>query len=328
MTSLSDFRYMFARLRRSPGAKWTEDTRRKAPHKPLFVLAVMDLVSRGAVTSRVIDIRGDLYELNELFTAYWHVAVPKLQTSSIAFPFAHLHNEPFWKLLMIDGADPTPATINSITNVVQLRRVAIGAELDDAVFELLMDAESRECLAATLLTSCFSPEVAMRLQEQRRIHSEAFDYSVALDHSVGEQTRVSDVMGPASYQPAVRSQGFRRSIVMHYDHRCALCGIRIVTPEGQTAVDAAHIVPWSVSRNDDIRNGMALCKLCHWAFDQGMMSVSTAYTVVLSRNLSADNNAAGLLGVLTGRRLVGPQTTELWPHPDNLTWHRKHYGFM
>ncbi|WP_236102220.1 HNH endonuclease, partial [Methylotetracoccus oryzae] len=224
--------------------------------------------------------------------------------------------------------DSLPAAfVQRLPNVAQLRRVAIGAELVDGTLELLMDEESRACLAATLLTSHFSPEVAVRLQEQRRLHGEAFDYSVALDHSVGEQVRVSDVMGPGSYQPAARSQGFRRSIVMHYDHRCALCGIRIVTPEGQTAVDAAHIVPWSVSRNDDIRNGMALCKLCHWAFDRGMMSISDSYTVVLSRNLSSDNNAAGLLGVLTGRRLVGPLANELWPHRDNLAWHRKQYGF-
>lgn len=28
-----------------------------------------------------------------------------------------------------------------------------------------------------------------------------------------------------------------------------------------TVVDAAHIIPWSRSGNDDIGNGMALCKL-------------------------------------------------------------------
>jgi len=33
------------------------------------------------------------------------------------------------------------------------------------------------------------------------------------------------------------------------------------------------LIPWSRSKNDDIRNGMALCKLCHWAFDEGMMGV-------------------------------------------------------
>ncbi|MCB8986015.1 MAG: HNH endonuclease [Ardenticatenaceae bacterium] len=26
---------------------------------------------------------------------------------------------------------------------------------------------------------------------------------------------------------------------------------------------AAHIIPWSESHNDDPRNGLALCHLCH-----------------------------------------------------------------
>jgi len=40
-----------------------------------------------------------------------------------------------------------------------------------------------------------------------------------------------------------------------------------------TVVEAAHIVPWSKSHNNDIRNGMALCRLCHWGLDEGMLGV-------------------------------------------------------
>ncbi len=42
------------------------------------------------------------------------------------------------------------------------------------------------------------------------------------------------------------------------------------------------------SISDDIRNGMALCKLCHWAFDEGMMGVSDNYEVITSRQIAAD----------------------------------------
>ena len=44
------------------------------------------------------------------------------------------------------------------------------------------------------------------------------------------------------------------------------------TIDGHTAVDAAHIIPWSISHNDDPRNGLALCKLCHWSFDEGLLA--------------------------------------------------------
>jgi putative restriction endonuclease len=122
---------------------------------------------------------------------------------------------------------------------------------------------------------------------------------------------------------AARDQGFRRAIVLHYDHRCALCGTRIVTSEGHTVVDAAHIIPWSESHNDDIRNGMALCKLCHWAFDEGLMGVSDKYSVLIAKQVSLSHNAAGVLLNLKDRNILAPQEQTFWPHQDNLAWHRK-----
>ncbi len=71
--------------------------------------------------------------------------------------------------------------------------------------------------------------------------------------------------------------------------------MRILTPEGHTAVDAAHIIPWAISHNDDIRNRMALCKLCHWAFDEGMLGVAGDYTVLASRQIGTSPNVPGFL---------------------------------
>ena len=52
----------------------------------------------------------------------------------------------------------------------------------------------------------------------------------------------------------------------------------MLTPEGHTAVDAAHIVPWRVRHDDRVGNGLALCWLCHWAFDEELLGVSGKYT--------------------------------------------------
>jgi len=114
-------------------------------------------------------------------------------------------------------------------------------------------------------------------------------------------------------------------VVKAYDHRCALCGVRIITPEQHTVVDAAHIVPWSRSQNDDIRNGMALCKLCHWAFDEGMMGVSDSYAVITSRQIVADPNVPGFLLTLSGRNIIPPADRELWPAQQYLFEHRKEW---
>ncbi|WP_027716779.1 hypothetical protein [Desulfuromonas sp. TF] len=99
MTSPETYINNFTHLNRAPGPVWGEATRKRAPHKPILLLAVLDLVHRGAITSPFIDVTGDLVELNELFNLYWRRIIPLGQTSSIAFPFSRLDREPFWELV-------------------------------------------------------------------------------------------------------------------------------------------------------------------------------------------------------------------------------------
>lgn len=75
----------------------------------------------------------------------------------------------------------------------------------------------------------------------------------------------------------LRADGFWH-LVARPGQEEALAALNTMTSmDGHTAVDAAHIVPWSVSHNDDPRNGMALCRLCHWTFDEGLLGVSQRY---------------------------------------------------
>jgi putative restriction endonuclease len=104
-------------------------------------------------------------------------------------------------------------------------------------------------------------------------------------------------------------------------HRCAFCGVRMLTSDGRTAVDAAHIIPWSLNHNDDPHNGIALCGLCHWTFDQGLLGVSVKYRVLLSSELRITQNVPGHLLTLEGRSIIGPQEQALWPHVEALNWH-------
>lgn len=315
----------FAKLSRAPGQVWTDSTKRKAPHKPILLLAVLDLVQRGVITTPFIDVTGDLVELNDLFNLYWRRIVPLSQSSSIAFPFSRLDREPFWELVPQPGKAITSAVINNTSSVTYLRKYAMGAKLDEALFLAMQGERGREALRETLLLSSFSPVAQMLLREQSTINGEAFDYSRLLEERSHHHTILKGTIEADSYRPAARDQGFRRAIVATYDHRCALCGIRIVTPDGYTAVEAAHIVPWSKSRNDDIRNGMALCKLCHWAFDKGMLGVSDSYTVITARSIGIDPNVPGLLQTLSARAIIPPIDSALWPAREYLATHRREW---
>lgn len=323
MPTLETYLQLFARLRRATGRRghWTQATRKLAPHKPILLLSVLDLAARGVIAAPFIDVTGDLVELNELFNLYWRRVVPVGQTSSIAFPFSRLAREPFWELVPQPGKSITPALINNTSSVSYLRKYALGAKLEEDLFRIMQSGERREALREALLLSCFSEEAAAQLREQSIINREAFDYSRALEEQA-HLPLVKEIVETESYRTDVRDQAFRKVVTKAYDHRCALCGIRIVTPDGHTVVDAAHIVPWSKSKNDDIRNGMALCRTCHWGFDEGMLGVTDNYTVITARTIGTEPNFPGLLLTLSGRRIIPPADSSLWPAPEYLAEHR------
>jgi len=143
LINFSEALKLFSPLSRAPGPLWTEATKRKAPHKPLLLLAVLDLVHRGVITTPFLAVTADLVELNELFNLYWRRVVPLGQTSSIAFPFSRLTREPFWELVPQPGKTITDAVINNTSSVSYLRKYALGAKLDDGLFRVMQGGEGR-----------------------------------------------------------------------------------------------------------------------------------------------------------------------------------------
>jgi len=76
---------------------------------------------------------------------------------------------------------------------------------------------------------------------------------------------------------AFRDARFRPLVLQAYGSRCAICGTAL------KLVDAAHIVPVSDPRgDDDVTNGLALCRLHHAAYDTGLIGVRSDYKIVLN----------------------------------------------
>jgi putative restriction endonuclease len=124
------------------------------------------------------------------------------------------------------------SAINNITSASQLRTLALGARMDEDLFLYIQQPDSRSALREALLQSCFSEEGRVSLEEQAVINAEAYSYSLELEHKA-HLPLVKETLEVDSYKPAVRDQAFRRIVVSTYDHRCALCGVRIITAEGQ-----------------------------------------------------------------------------------------------
>jgi putative restriction endonuclease len=318
MADLNSYHQRFTRLSVNKNRKmWTAATTYRAPHKPILLLAVLDLFEQGSLPTNLIQLTP---ELGELFAYYWHRIRPPSQRGQITYPFYHLQSDGFWQLLPRPGQEAALKVYRPNAGLTALQNLVLGASLDEALYALLCATEPRQLLRSALIESYFAPELHPVLREQSAANTAAYQYSQELL----EQARTSrTVRETAVDEKPYRDQGFRRAIVIAYDHRCAICGLRILTAEGHTAVAAAHIIPWSLSHNDDPRNGLALCHLCHWTFDKGLVTFNDRYQLQPSPQLAAQPNIPGHLLTFAGRSLVGPSDGTLWPFVESIRWHRR-----
>jgi putative restriction endonuclease len=299
--------------------RWSQTTYFRAPHKPFMLLSILDLFAQGLSQTNLIEITP---ELGDLFSKYWYILMPPDRHGNMALPFFHLQSSDFWHLLPIQGKETLLAGTKQVDSLFQLHKLILGAKLDDELFQLLQIEETRNALRTVLIQTYFAPEYHMALIQQGSVNLQAYQYSQVLIDKVQLQVKESSIQ-ENQYQLNVRDQGFRRAVVRVYNHRCAFCGVRMLTVDGHSAIDAAHIVPWSFSHNDDPRNGIALCRLCHWTFDEGLTSVSVKYTMLLSAELRTSLNVAGHLLTLEGRPILGPEEHTFMPDLDSLSWHRQ-----
>lgn len=317
---LAQYQRAFEKLKLSPSHAWPESTHFRAPYKPLMLLAVSDLIATIALTHNFIEYSGLLLET---FDRYWRIIFDSTKFANPIQPFFYLKSEGFWHLQAQPGMQQRLAATKDIKTINQLNQLVLGATLDQALFELLQQPASREQLRQSLIQQYFTPELWTALGMIAQINTEIFDYSKLLIEQ--SQRKFREI--PATdvpYQVEVRSSAFRQIVVPSYDYCCAICGIRIITPEGRSAAEAAHIIPWSRSYNDDPRNGVALCGLHHWVFDQGLLTITPSYNVQISPLVDDQPSANHALLAFARQSIQLPNQVHLYPDPIALKWHYEH----
>ena len=93
---------------------------------------------------------------------------------------------------------------------------------------------------------------------------------------------------------------------------------------------ASHIVPWREDHHNRLnpQNGLCLSALHDRAFDQGLITVTPEYLVVVSPALkrkSADSFLADALLSYDQSKIKLPERFK--PSPDFLQWHGQHFGY-
>ncbi|RJX30295.1 MAG: restriction endonuclease [Oxalobacter sp.] len=121
-----------------------------------------------------------------------------------------------------------------------------------------------------------------------------------------------------------RAADFRKRVLGAYQHRCAACGVQL------ELIDAAHIIPVAAATStDETKNGIALCKLHHTAFDRNLISFDERYKIEVSDVAVSRLTTANLVGGLKEFRrnlrtaIILPNDRRDYPPPQYIVESRK-----
>jgi len=123
-----------------------------------------------------------------------------------------------------------------------------------------------------------------------------------------------------------RDAAFSKNIKKIYNNTCAVCHKKRYSAAGYPEVEAAHIYPKEKQGADDLRNGLALCKLHHWAFDSGLLAISDELRVLVKAGIDQDSNYEDVYKY-SGLSISLPNNKLSYPHTLYLDAHRKIHGF-
>jgi len=278
------------------------------PHKPVLLLAILDLLDHGILTGNDVPFSP---ELVRAFKRYFQVVRQRDDQPTIENPFYFLSGDGFWELVSKPGERPLyePGNASRVPTLKALREVH-GRFDNDFWTALLSNAHSRHQLREALIARYF-PE-----------------HRAQLAAIAGEKpaTPEDDAFRE---EPPGRDGAFRHTILEIYDYRCAACGIRVKISDELSLVEAAHIIPFREGRNDKPNNGLALCPNHHWAMDRFLIAPcpDTQHPAGVWRIGSGlDHRIEGQkdLVALRNQPVIPPSEEKFYPALESLRWREEH----
>ena len=288
-----------------------------APNKPTLLLAIVELIEQGQIHENKVSPSPDLFEI---FMRYWSIVTDR--RPNLALPFFHLKRDGFWHLHANTRYETALRVATQIKTVSRLREIVAYARFDDELFCLLTNAHDREVIRQTLIDTYFTDfkaDIESLITEEQQIG----EYRQALLQQVEQTFSSLQSLVPTESEDPIRTAGFRQAIMRIYDYTCAVCQLYVLTLDGKSVTEAAHIIPFNISGNNDVRNGISLCRLHHWSFDRGLISVDRNYKVIISEFMLERGPTEWLLTTMRGKSILLPEHNELYPAQEALAWHRE-----
>lgn len=295
-----------------------------APHKPLLIISVIELVRNGIIQTNKIFITP---ELVLAFKNNWDKLVDTPHTQNFALPFFHLKNEPFWQLATYSGLDNILTKSKSIKSFKSLQENVAFAEIDKDLFLIFSNPLQSQLFLEILLDEYFpntksnfyknSIDDAQLKIEMQFFNEPKEDYQkqiLELKQKLNEEEYEEEIF--------VRGGLFKKTIPKIYNYTCCISGMRVETTKNIQMIDACHIVPFSLSNDDTISNGISLSPNLHRAFDRGLITINNEYIVRVSP-IVKDNNSIWSISQFEGTEITLPNEEKFFPSLESLKWHNK-----
>ncbi len=297
-----------------------------APHKPILLLSVLGLFSRGLFYNNEIRI---LPELVALFKSNWNKLVDTNHHPIFTLPFYHMNSEPFWKLIPNVGCEKWIESKSSMRSFSNLNSAIKVTLIDEQLSKLLLQPENRDILKISILDRYFPDNKTKYGSDE---NNDLFSSSVVQESSKKYKKKIIELkstIDTSSFQEEIfiRSGIFKREIPKIYNNSCAISGLRIDAITNISMIDACHIIPFSEGYNDSLTNGLALCPNLHRAFDRGLISISNNYKVILNNNFIENEKSTLNLTQFNDTKIILPDNKEYYPSIESLIHHRKRFGF-
>ena len=279
--------------------------RAKAPHKPLLLLCIMDMIEDGAITSQWIPYSPELFFR---FQCYWAIVYERQRNKpDMRLPFHALGgaHDRIWTRYMEDGKSS------------RSRETTRLCCLDESLWRCFQDEIFRREARVRLITTYFTPAEQIALCARLALPEPSSEDIAAIRGS-------SD-----AYKDSIkkgRDSKFRSEVLLNYRFTCALTGYCLNTTK-ENMVEAAHIHQHALSGDDDPRNGLALTPDAHWMLDRGLWTAEhrgDSFMVIVATDQFKDSSPCGRsLYNHHEKPLFFPKETIFKPDPKYFAWHRK-----
>lgn len=291
----------------------------KAPHKPVLLLSLVELIEKGLASSNRIYLNADMVAT---FQENWRLLVNTAHQPDFTQPFYYLQSEKvesqqFWFLQPKLGCQ-----INAhIKSVTRLAEVLDFGYFSEALYLLLTDPESRNIIKTVLLDTYFPLTKFHYIDSKAKGEGYIRDLENYILNEPEQKYRTIQI--ETEEDVFVRGGLFKKFVPKIYNSTCSFTGMRLESTFGHNFIDACHIVPFSVSHDDKVTNGIALCPNLHRAFDRGLVSIDRDYKILISNHVTENENHAYSLKALEGRMIRLPFGDQHFPAQENLEWHRE-----